>query len=132
MIKRLIGWTVAMITFVALALLSTSSAVPHTSDSKLRIDTDTPVTIMGAADYATKYDPTWGSFKAKTHPAPGNHEYHAVPPQGYLDYFGQANVSYDNTSGHVYYAWNVGNGWRAYSLNDELSSADMATEQTWL
>src|SRR6266700_1056980 len=174
MIKRLIGGTVAMITFVALALLSTSSSVPHTSDIKLRSVTDTPVTIMGAGDiaesgtdnqlnatstgdlirnanpaavftlgdnayndgsatdYATKYDPTWGSFKAKTHPAPGNHEYHAVPPQGYLDYFGQANVSYDNTSGHVYYAWNVGNGWRAYSLNDELSSADMATEQTWL
>src|SRR6266700_3011624 len=123
MIKRLIGGTVAMITFVALALLSTSSSVPHTSDIKLRSVTDTPVTIMGAGDiaesgtdnqlnatstgdlirnanpaavftlgdnayndgsatdYATKYDPTWGSFKAKTHPAPGNHEYHAVPPQ---------------------------------------------------
>src|SRR3954453_21871203 len=27
------------------------------------------------ADFANCYDPTWGRQQARTHPAPGNHEY---------------------------------------------------------
>lgn len=84
-----------------------------------------------ATDYATKYDPTWGSFKAISHPTPGNHEYHATPPTGYLDYFGQSNVT-NAQDGGVYYAWNVGNGWRAYSLNSNISMSASSAQVTWL
>jgi hypothetical protein len=81
------------------------------------------------SEFATKYDPAWGSFKDKTHPVPGNHEYHATPPQGYLDYFGAANVT-NPVDGGVYYAWDVGNGWRAYALNTEISTS--GAQLTWL
>ena len=43
-----------------------------------------------ASDYANYYDPTWGSFKDRTHPVPGNHEYNDPDAAGYVDYFGAA------------------------------------------
>ena len=58
-----------------------------------------------ASDYSSKYDPTWGSFKAKTRPTPGNHEYHANPPAGYLGYFGQSAVTQGNDPAQAWYAW---------------------------
>ncbi|MGH9009903.1 MAG: hypothetical protein ACRDYF_08680, partial [Acidimicrobiia bacterium] len=44
-----------------------------------------------ADDFAKCYDPTWGRFKARTKPAPGNHEYQEDPAAaGYYGYFGEA------------------------------------------
>jgi hypothetical protein len=41
------------------------------------------------------YDPTWGRFKAITHPATGNHDYHTAAAAGYAAYFGaQAPAAY--------------------------------------
>ena len=34
------------------------------------------------------YGPTWGRFKDKTYPAPGNHEYKTPGASGYFTYFG--------------------------------------------
>lgn len=82
-----------------------------------------------AFDFATKYDPTWGSFKGKTHPTPGNHKYNTGPPAGYLGYFGTANVT-NSVDGGIYYAWDVGNGWRAYAVNTEISTS--GAQLTWL
>ena len=80
-------------------------------------------------DYATKYRPTWGSFKGKTHPVPGNHDYHSDPPVGYLGYFGKERVT-NPVDGGVYYAWNVGNGWRAYAMNTEVDTS--GDQLAWL
>ena len=71
------------------------------------------------ANYLERYEPTWGSFKARTHPVPGNHEYHTDVAAGYLDYFGVENVT-NPVDGRPYYAWDVGNGWRAYAMNTEI------------
>ena len=44
-----------------------------------------------AEDFAECYDPTWGRYKARTRPAPGNHEYEVDPEAAaYFDYFGEA------------------------------------------
>lgn len=85
-----------------------------------------------ATDYSTKYEPTWGSFKAKTRPTPGNHEYHSNPPAGYLSYYGQASVTTNNSSSQVWYAWDIGNGWRGYALNSEVSASSGSAQDTWL
>ena len=34
------------------------------------------------------YDPTWGRFKDRTLPAPGNHEYHSMDATPYYGYWG--------------------------------------------
>src|SRR6266516_1548592 len=38
-------------------------------------------------DFQNCYGPTWGRFKDRTRPAPGNHEYHSTGASGYVRYF---------------------------------------------
>ncbi len=62
--------------------------------------------------FQQSYDPTWGRFKAITHPAVGNHEYGTRGASGYFSYFGAA--AGDPTKG--YYSFEIG-AWHAIVLN---------------
>ena len=68
------------------------------------------------ANFQAAYDPTWGSFKAITFPAIGNHEYEGDPERdsdsGYFEYFGDA--AGDPAEG--YYRWSLGD-WNVFVLN---------------
>ena len=35
------------------------------------------------------YGPSWGRFKGRTKPVPGNHEYFTEGARGYFEYFGE-------------------------------------------
>ena len=39
-------------------------------------------------EFADCYDPTWGRHKARTRPAPGNHDYNSSAAAPYYAYFG--------------------------------------------
>ena len=56
-----------------------------------------------ARDFAQCYQPGWGRLRARTRPAPGNHEYHTPGAAAYFAYFGAA-------------AGRPGQGWYSYSL----------------
>jgi hypothetical protein len=43
-----------------------------------------------ASQFASCYHPTWGRHKARTRPAPGNHDYRTSGASGYFGYFGGA------------------------------------------
>lgn len=43
-----------------------------------------------AANFEECYGPTWGRFKGRTKPVPGNHEYYTEGARGYFEYFGEA------------------------------------------
>src|ERR1700704_491091 len=43
-----------------------------------------------AEQFGNCYGPTWGRFKDRTRPAPGNHEYHSGGASVYSSYFGAA------------------------------------------
>src|SRR5689334_12376870 len=62
-----------------------------------------------AADYANCYDGSWGRVKARTMPAPGNHEYRT---SGAAAYFGAA--AGDPSKG--YYSYDLG-AWHIVVLN---------------
>ena len=66
------------------------------------------------AEFDNCYHPTWGRFKDRTRPAPGNHEYHSPGAAGYFSYFGDRA----GPAGRGYYAYTRG-AWRIYSLNSE-------------
>lgn len=82
-------------------------------------------------DFAKCYQPTWGRFKDRTRPAPGNHEYHSDGASGYNRYFGAA--AGDPTKG--YYSYDLGT-WHILALNsecDEVGGCDAASPQgKWL
>jgi hypothetical protein len=66
------------------------------------------------AKFRRSYDPAWGRVKAKTRPAPGNHDYETDGAAGYFEYFGKAAGS--RTRG--FYSFDVG-AWHLIALNSE-------------
>src|SRR5215813_14821919 len=63
-------------------------------------------------DFAKCYNPTWGRFKDRTRPAPGNHEYHSTGASGYTNYFGAAAGDPQKD----YYSYDLGQ-WHIIALN---------------
>lgn len=76
------------------------------------------------AEFTGCYQPTWGRFKARTWPTPGNHEYATAGAAGYFSYFG-------DQAGPGYYAVDAGS-WRLISLNSNLDAAGNAVQLAWL
>lgn len=82
------------------------------------------------ADFADCYAPTWGRYKARTRPAPGNHEYLTSGAAGYFRYFGAAA----GPAGKGYYSYNLGS-WHIAVLNSEcgvVGCAAGSAQERWL
>ena len=79
------------------------------------------------ANFMASYHPTWGRFRAKTRPVPGNHEYGTPAAAGYFDYFGSR--AGDRRKG--YYAFDVGS-WRFYAINSERDTSANGAQLAWL
>jgi hypothetical protein len=86
------------------------------------------------------YDPTWGRFKSKSHPVPGNHEYEirssnsacdsttTTRAKGYFDYFngiGNATGPAGNRS-QGYYSFDLA-AWHLIALNSNCSRVSCST-----
>lgn len=67
-----------------------------------------------AQQFRECYGPTWGRFKDRTRPSPGNHEFHSSSAAPYFDYFG-ANAGDPRTG---YYSYDLG-AWHVVVLNSE-------------
>lgn len=84
-----------------------------------------------AEEFADCYDKTWGAFKSRTRPAPGNHEFHSAGATPYFDYFGAA--AGDPKRG--YYSYDLG-AWHIIALNDECLDIGGcqagSSEEKWL
>jgi hypothetical protein len=85
-----------------------------------------------AKNYANCYDPSWGAFKNRTHPAAGNHEYNTEAATPYFDYFGAAA----GPRGLGYYSYDLGRYWHVIVLNsncEAVAGCDEASAQyAWL
>jgi hypothetical protein len=79
-----------------------------------------------ATEFANCYEPTWGRHKARTRPAPGNHEYSsdAAP---YYAYFG----SNAGPAGRGYYSYDAG-AWHLISLNSNVDMSAGSAQERWL
>src|SRR5512145_264403 len=78
-----------------------------------------------ASQFANCYHPTWGRHKARTRPAPGNHDYRTSGASGYFGYFGGA--AGDPSRG--YYSFDAGDA-HVIVLNSEPDmDAGSAQEQ---
>lgn len=99
------------------------------TDSTARVLTlgDNAYPNGSAADYANCYDPTWGRFKQRTLPSPGNHEYHTPSATAYFDYFG----ALAGTQRRGYYSVDIG-AWHLMSLNSNLDGAAQQAQLDWL
>jgi Calcineurin-like phosphoesterase len=74
------------------------------------------------AEFNNCYGPAWGSFRGRTKPTPGNHEYLTLGASGYFAYFPVRS----------YYAYNIGANWRIYALNSNIAHGPGSAQYTWL
>ena len=79
------------------------------------------------SDYQKYYDKTWGAFKSKTRPVPGNHETYdpAGAYAGYKGYFG----SLATPQGKTYYSYDRGN-WHFIALDS--NNFNQPAQINWL
>ncbi|MCS0615634.1 metallophosphoesterase [Massilia kyonggiensis] len=75
-------------------------------------------------EFTDCYAPTWGRFKDRTWPAPGNHEYYTPGAKPYFDWWGAR-------AGRGYYSFELGT-WHIISLDSNLAPAQHAAQLDWL
>lgn len=80
-----------------------------------------------AKEFSDCYDPSWGRHRARTRPAPGNHEYETPDAAPYFAYFG-ANAG---PPGRGYYSFDLGD-WHIVSLNSNVNAAAGSAQEQWL
>jgi hypothetical protein len=79
------------------------------------------------------YGPTWGKFKDRTYPAPGNHEYDGSEATGYFRYWGKQAGEPEKG----YYSYDLGD-WHIVVLNTNCNSRKLggcapdSPQETWL
>lgn len=78
-------------------------------------------------EFARCYEPTWGRFKPRTRPAPGNHDYNTKGAAGYYNYFG-ASAGPDRTG---YYSYDLGS-WHILSLNSSVNGNAGSAQWNWV
>jgi hypothetical protein len=106
----------------------------QTSDQVLRLDPDAVLLLGdnqypkgGLRDYRRHYGPTWGRFKGRTRPVPGNHEYETAGATGYFAYFGRSA----KPNGRSYYSFDLG-GWHLIALNSNVEHGRGSAQERWL
>ena len=80
-----------------------------------------------AREFADCYDPTWGRFKERTWPTPGNHEYYTKGALPYFAYFGERAGRPERS----WYSLDLGS-WRVISLDSNLAPGLHAAQLDWL
>jgi 3',5'-cyclic AMP phosphodiesterase CpdA len=85
-----------------------------------------------AEQYQTCYGATWGAFKARTRPTPGNHDQMTSHGAPYFAYFGSAAGS----AGKGYYSYDLAANWHVIVLNAICWEVDGckagSPQETWL
>jgi acid phosphatase type 7 len=78
-------------------------------------------------EYDDCYNGSWGRFKSRTRPVPGNHDYMTAFAAGYFDYFGSRAGDQDKG----YYSFDLG-GWHIIALNSNIGMSAGSAQVAWL
>lgn len=109
---------------------ATAALVEARPDATVAVLGDSVYERGSQTEYANCYGPTWGRFKARTRPAPGNHEYATSGAAGYYGYFGSAAGDPDRG----YYSYDLG-AWHVVVLNSncgETACGRGSAQDQWL
>ncbi|MGE0551127.1 MAG: metallophosphoesterase [Kofleriaceae bacterium] len=128
---------------LVIAVGDIASSDPHDADTADLVDTlDGTIILLGdnayrdgsIDNYADYFEPTWGRFKDRIRPTPGNHEYRTTNAAGYFAYFGAAAGDPDEG----YYSFDLGN-WHLVALNtngedecEEIACDAGSDQEQWL
>ncbi len=76
-----------------------------------------------AAEFTNCYEPTWGAFKSRTRPVPGNHDWGngIRTPASLTDYFAYFGAN-ANAGGTSYYSYDLDADWHVVNLDSECAN----------
>ena len=76
-----------------------------------------------AAEFTNCYEPTWGPFKPRTRPVPGNHDWGngVRTPANLTDYFAYFGAN-ANAGGTSYYSYDLDANWHVVNLDTECAN----------
>ena len=80
-----------------------------------------------AEQFARCYTGSWGRHRARTRPAPGNHDYRSDDGAPYFHYYG----ALAGPAGRGYYSYDVGS-WHVISLNSNIDMRAGSPQERWL
>jgi hypothetical protein len=80
-----------------------------------------------AEQFRDCYEPSWGRHKARTRPAPGNHDYLTSNAKPYFEYFGDSA----GPERRGYYSYSLG-AWHIVSLNSFIPAGNRSPQIEWL
>jgi hypothetical protein len=110
----------ASVTFTGAGDIATCSGDHDEATAELLDGIDGTVFDLGdsaynngtAEEFGACYDPTWGRFRDRTWPVPGNHDYYTPGAAGYFGYFGERA----GNPAEGWYSFDLG-GWHIIALN---------------
>ncbi len=109
---------------------ATARLVENTSGPVLTLG-DHVYPLGGVDEFEGCYGPSWGRFRERTRPVPGNHDYLVPQASAYFAYFGAA--AGDPAKG--YYSYDVGE-WHVVALNSNCGNAggcgESSPQVAWL
>lgn len=79
------------------------------------------------SEFRSCYAPSWGRHKARTRPAPGNHDYRSSDAGPYFAYYG----ALAGDAGRGYYSYDLG-AWHLISLNSNINMKAGSPQERWL
>jgi hypothetical protein len=88
---------------------------------------DNTYPIGAPAEFSACFHSTWGRFKDRIRPSPGNHDYLTTDADGYFDYFGAAA----GPERRGYYSYDLG-GWHFIALNSNVNAGPGSPQYAWL
>jgi hypothetical protein len=80
-----------------------------------------------ASDFTKCFQPSWGQFRDRIRPAPGNHDYLTSDAAGYFGYFGSS--AGDPDAG--YYSYDLGT-WHIVVVNSNIARDAHSPQYAWL
>jgi hypothetical protein len=80
-----------------------------------------------ATDFTRCFQPSWGRFRDRIRPAPGNHDYNTSNATGYFGYFGSA--AGDSSKG--YYSYDLAT-WHIVVINSNIARDAHSPQYAWL
>jgi hypothetical protein len=134
------GWATVMVTKspagaeVLVGAGDIASCAYQDDEATARLVDGIPGTVFTAGDdaypsgsaenFRNCYDPTWGRFKQRTRPSPGNHDHRTAGASAYFAYFG-------TVAPYNYYSYDLG-AWHIVSLDSQIETAAGSPQEQWL
>jgi hypothetical protein len=104
-----------------------TAALIQPSDAAILTLGDNSYPIGAPKEFEGCFQLTWGRYKERIRPSPGNHDYMTTDADGYYAYFGHAA----GPGRRGYYSFDIG-GWHVISLNSNVDASVGSAQYAWL